>query len=149
VAASCVVAGLAGWYWLQGRNDVQYRTATVSRGDINVVISATGSPNAVVTVQVGSQVSDIILASFADFNTKVPNGELIARIDPAPFQAKVDQAQANVDAAVASVANSQSVIQQALSGIQAANSAVVAAQAKRVRDRLHNAEHRGENAICR
>jgi HlyD family secretion protein len=133
VAASCLVVGLAAWYWLRGQNDVQYRTATVSRGDINVVISATGSPNAVVTVQVGSQVSGIILALFADFNTKVTKGELIARIDPAPFQAKVDQAQANVEAAVAAVANSQSVIQQALSGIQAANSAVAAAQANVVK----------------
>lgn len=133
VAASCLVVGLAGWYWLRGQNDVQYRTASVSRGDINVVVSSTGSPNAVVTVQVGSQVSGTILALFADFNTKVTKGELIARIDPAPFQAKVDQAQANVDAAVAAVANSQSLVQQALLGIQAANSAVVAAQANIVK----------------
>jgi len=133
VAALCLVVGLAGWYWLRGRNDVQYRTATVSRGDINVVVSATGSPNAVVTVQVGSQVSGIIVALFADFNTKVTKDELIARIDPAPFQARVDQALANVDAAVAAVANSQSLVQQALLGIQAANSAVVAAQANIVK----------------
>jgi HlyD family secretion protein len=84
-------------------------------------------------VQVGSQVSGIILALFADFNTKVTKGELIARIDPAPFQAKVDQAQANVDAARAAVANAQAVVQQALAGIQAANSALAAAQANVVK----------------
>jgi HlyD family secretion protein len=68
---------------------------------------------------VGSQVSGIILALFADFNTKVTKGQLIARIDPAPFQAKVDQAQANLDAA--------------LVGIQAAKSSLAAAQANVVK----------------
>ena len=67
-------------------------------------------------MQVGSQESGIILALFADVNTKVTKGELIAQIDPAPFQAKVDQAQANVDAAQAAVVNSQTVVQQALAG---------------------------------
>jgi membrane fusion protein (multidrug efflux system) len=58
---------------------------------------------------------------------------LIARIDPAPFQAKVNQAQANVDAARAAVANSQAVVQQALAGIQAARSALAAAPANVVK----------------
>ena len=99
---------------------MQYRTVAVDRGDINVTVSATGTPNAVVTVQVGSQVSGNIQALFADFNTKVTKGELIAQIDPAPFQTKVNQAQANLDAARAAVANSQAVVQQALANIQAA-----------------------------
>jgi len=132
-AAACVSVGLGTWAVVREQAGIQYRTATVGHGDINVAISATGNPNAVVTVQVGSQVSGIILALFADFNTKVTKGELIARIDPAPFQAKVDQAQANVDAARAAVANSQAVVQQALAGIQAANSALAAAQANVVK----------------
>ena len=86
-AAACVALGLGTWAVLKGRAGVQYRTATADHGDISVAISATGNPNAVVTVQVGSQVSGIILALFADFNTKVTKGELIARLDPAPFQA--------------------------------------------------------------
>ena len=132
-AALCAAAGLGAWFLLRDQSSIQYRTAIVAHGDINVTISATGNPNAVVTVQVGSQVSGIILALFADFNTKVTKGELIAQIDPAPFQAKVDQAQANVDAAQAAVANSQAVVQQALAGIQAANSALAAAQANVVK----------------
>ena len=132
-ATACVVIGFGIWAVVRGRAGVQYRTATVEQGDVNVAISATGNPNAVVTVQVGSQVSGIILALYADFNTKVTKGELIARIDPAPFQAKVDQAQANVDSARAAVANSQAVVQQALAGIQAANSALAAAQANVVK----------------
>src|ERR1035438_5111480 len=94
-ASIALVAGLGAWLLLRGPAGIQYRTATVGHGDINITVSATGNPNAVVTVQVGTQVSGIILALYADFNTKVTKGQLIARIDPAPFQAKVDQAQAN------------------------------------------------------
>jgi HlyD family secretion protein len=118
-----------GAWALAGHPRVEYRTEPVEHGDMNVTVSATGNPNAVVTVQVGSQVSGTILALFADFNTKVTNGQLIARIDPAPFQAKVDQAQANLDAARASVANAQAVVQQAMANIQSANSSLAAAQA--------------------
>ncbi len=132
-AAAIAVAGLITWLVFRNQSKVQYRTATVGHGDINVTISATGSPNAVVTVNVGSQVSGIILALMADFNSKVTKGELIARIDPAPFQARVDQAQANVNSANAAVANAQAVVIQALAGIQAANSALVAARANVVK----------------
>ena len=121
-------AAFGAWV-LAGHPRVEYRTETVEHGDMNVTVSATGNPNAVVTVQVGSQVSGTIQALFADFNTKVTKGELIARIDPAPFQAKVDQAQANLDAARAAVANAQAVVQQAMANIQSANSSLAAAQA--------------------
>ena len=79
VAAACVFVGLGTWAVVSEQAGIQYRTTTVEHGDINIDISATGNPNAVVTVQVGSQVSGIILALFADFNTKVTKGELIAQ----------------------------------------------------------------------
>ena len=126
---ACVLLTLGAWEYVEGRADVEYRTATVGRGDIDVTVSATGNPNAVVTVQVGSQVSGNIQALFADFNTKVSKGQLIARIDPAPFQTKVNQAQATLDAARASVANSQAVVEQARANIQAATSSLAAAVA--------------------
>jgi HlyD family secretion protein len=129
----CGLAGLVIWAAFGGSSGIQYRTAPVTRGDVDVTISATGSPNAVVTVQVGSQVSGNILALFADFNTRVTKGQLIAQIDPAPFQTKVNQAQASVEAARAAVANSQAVVQQALANIQAARSALAAAQANVVK----------------
>src|SRR6187549_3024071 len=125
----CFVIGPMTWLLLAHRSGVQYRTATVDRGDIDVSVSATGNPNAVVTVQVGSQVSGNIQALFADFNTRVTKGQLIARIDPAPFQSKVNQAEATLDAARASVANSQAVVEQARANIQAANSSLAAANA--------------------
>jgi HlyD family secretion protein len=127
------LAGLVTWAAFGGSSGIQYRTAAVGHGDINVTISATGNPNAVVTVQVGSQVSGNILALFADFNTRVTKGQLIAQIDPAPFQTRVNQAQANVEAARAEVANSQAVVQQALANIQASRSALAAAQANVVK----------------
>jgi HlyD family secretion protein len=126
---ACVLLTLVAWEWVEGRADVEYRTATVGRGDIDVTVSATGNPNAVVTVQVGSQVSGNILALFADFNTKVSKGQLIARIDPAPFQTRVNQARATLDAARASVANSEAVVEQARANIQAATSSLAAAVA--------------------
>src|SRR5262245_42120174 len=124
----CAVICLGTWALVHS-DELQYRTAPVEHGDINVTVSATGNPNAVVTVQVGSQVSGTILALFADFNTRVSKSQLIARIDPAPFQAKVDQAQANLDAAQASVANALAVGQQAAANIQAANSSLAASEA--------------------
>jgi HlyD family secretion protein len=130
---ACLTVSLGWWQWAHAGADVQYRTATVAHGDVNVTVSATGTPNAVVTVQVGSQVSGNILALFADFNSKVTKGQLIARIDPAPFQTKVNQAQASLDAARATVANSQAVVQQALANIQAAQSSLAAAKASVVK----------------
>jgi HlyD family secretion protein len=133
VTAVGVLAGLGSWALLRNSSGIQYRTATLSHGDINVTISATGNPNAVVTVQVGSQVSGIVMALYADFNTKVTKGQLIARLDPASLQAKVDEAQGNLDAARATAANAQAGIQKAQAGIQAANASVAAAAANVVK----------------
>jgi HlyD family secretion protein len=133
VTAACVVAGLGSWALLRNSSGIQYRTATLTHGDINVTISATGNPNAVVTVQVGSQVSGLVMALYADFNTKVTKGQLIARLDPASLQAKVDEAQANLDSARATAANAQAGIQKAQAGIQAANASVAAAVANVVK----------------
>ncbi len=135
-AASCALVGLVSWALLRGRAGVQYRTATVEHGDIDVAISATGNPNAVVTVQVGSQVSGTIQALYADFNTKVTKGQLIARIDPASLQAKVDQGQANLDAARAGVATAEAGVQKAQAGIQAAKASVAAAVANVVKTKV-------------
>ena len=71
IAAVIAIAGLGGWAILKGRHPAEFRTASVERGDIDATISATGTSNAVVSVQVGSQVSGNIKALYADFNTKV------------------------------------------------------------------------------
>jgi HlyD family secretion protein len=149
VTAVCAVAGLGSWALLRNNSGIQYRTATVSRGDINVTISATGNPNAVVTVQVGSQVSGIVMALYADFNTKVTKGQLIARLDPASLQSKVDEAQGNLDSARATAANAQAGIQKAQAAIQASNASVAAALANVVKAKVatQDAKIKGDRRV--
>ncbi len=81
----------------------QFQTATVTRGPITQAVTATGTLNPVVNVQVGSQVSGNIQKLFADFNSKVKAGDVVAQIDPVLFQATVTQAEgdlANAQAAL-------------------------------------------------
>jgi HlyD family secretion protein len=98
-----------GFLWLDnnGKDEVQYRTARVDRGDIQVAISATGTLNAVTTVQVGSQVSGTIAKLYADFNTNVNAGQLLAQLDPTFLQASVNEQRANVDRAKAQVSEAE------------------------------------------
>src|ERR1700736_6201138 len=80
-----------------------YQTATVTRGPITQAVTATGTLNPVVNVQVGSQVSGNIQKLFADFNSQVKAGDIVAQIDPVLFQATVTQAEgdlANAQAAL-------------------------------------------------
>jgi HlyD family secretion protein len=111
-------AGAGGWYWYQGKNggaEVRYRTAKVERGPITSVVVASGTLNAVTTVQVGSQISGQVKDIYADFNTPVKKDQVIARIDPQSFELRVNQARADVDAADSAVmvARSGQVAQQA------------------------------------
>ncbi len=88
-------------YWQ--RNAANYQTTTVTRGGLTQSVTATGTLNPVVNVQVGSQVSGNIAKLFADFNSQVKAGQVVAQIDPALFQATVTQAEgdlANAQAAL-------------------------------------------------
>jgi len=79
-----------------GKKDEQYRTEKVDRGTVTMTVTATGTLSAVTTVQVGSQVSGVIARLYADFNSQVKKGQLLAELDPTPFQAQVEQRQADV-----------------------------------------------------
>lgn len=85
----------------------KYRTAAVDRGDVAMTVTATGTISAVTTVQVGSQVSGIIAALYADFNTPVRRGQLVAELDPTPFEATVAQRRADVAQAEVRLANAK------------------------------------------
>src|SRR6266404_3215012 len=111
-ATLIVLSVLGGFTYYRNSHKTDYLTARVDRGDVESTISATGSCNAVVTVQVGSQVSGNILALHADFNTTVKKGQLVAQIDPAVFQAKVDQVRANLDSANSAVVNAQAMLKK-------------------------------------
>src|SRR5262245_24621752 len=100
VGGLVVLGGLAtAGYWVtQSRAQApKFRTARVDRGLIVATVSATGNLNAVTTVQVGSQVSGQIKDLMVDFNSPVKKNQLIARLDPELFQAKVSAARADLD----------------------------------------------------
>jgi HlyD family secretion protein len=104
IVALLVLAALVLYRCTAGGDaDPEYQTAQVVRGNVVSKVSTSGSLQAVVTVDVGSQVSGRIQELYADFNSPVKKGELIAKIDPALFDAAVVQAQANVQAAKANV----------------------------------------------
>ena len=121
IAAALVAAsGIAIWGYLHSRRHAAYQTALVARGNVISTISATSNLNAVVTVQVGSQVSGNIKALYADFNTKVKKGQLVALIDPALFQARVQQVQASLESARAAVVNAEAQMSRAEADIATA-----------------------------
>jgi multidrug resistance efflux pump len=89
----------------------QYFTAKVEKGDISQVVQATGTINPVNTVPVGSVVSGNVVAINVDFNSKVKKGDILAEIDPVPFQNQLNQAKADYQNAVANVANLEAQIE--------------------------------------
>jgi len=103
-----VIGAGAGAYYIKNKNtDVSVNTAPITRGEIIDTVGATGTLQAVTTVQVGSQVSGNISFLGADFNSIVHKGQVIARLDPALFQAAVEQARANLAKSKADVEHNQ------------------------------------------
>jgi HlyD family secretion protein len=111
VVSALLAAGLGvgGYFYWDGnqKSPVKYKTAKLERGTITQSVSATGTVNPVITVQVGSQVSGIVQSLYADFNSVVKAGQLVARIDPAPFQAKVTEMEASLQNARGSLARAR------------------------------------------
>ncbi|MDA8078630.1 MAG: efflux RND transporter periplasmic adaptor subunit [Nitrospiraceae bacterium] len=103
-----VILGTGAFFLFRSKGSgPQFRTEKASRGDIVAGVTASGTVNAVTTVLVGTQVSGTVKAIFADFNSRVKKDQLIAQIDPALFEAQVDQARANVVAAKANLSKSE------------------------------------------
>src|SRR5919198_3739200 len=93
---AAIGAGAGAIYIRRGAPDVQVQTSPVTRGDIIDTVGATGTLQAVTTVQVGSQVSGNIAWLGAAFNSIVKKGQVIARLDPLLLQAQVEQSNANL-----------------------------------------------------
>lgn len=105
--------GLAFWYW--SSNDQvagHYKTLRIERGPITALVTATGAVNPVISVQVGSQVSGKIAKLYADFNSVVREGQILASIDQKPYQAKVRQARAALKSAQANLAKARNMLMQ-------------------------------------
>jgi HlyD family secretion protein len=106
--AGAALVGGAAVYWLANRaTPPRYVTTAVTRGDVTTSITASGSVNPVVVVEVGSYVSGTIATLSCDYNTRVHKGQLCAKIDPKPYQVIVDQDQANLDVAKAQLIKDQ------------------------------------------
>lgn len=112
IVAAVAVLAVAGWsirhFFFSGQAaPVSYNTVKVQRGDVVARVTATGTLSALVTVQVGSQVSGRVKEIFVDFNSQVTKGQKLAKIDPQSFQAAIAQAHANYTAATGSLARAQ------------------------------------------
>ena len=125
ILALVVAAAAAGGHAVWGDSETDgpvYRVAEVARGDIESVVSSSGSLRPVVTVQVGSQVSGKISELLADFNSPVTAGQVIGRIDPAGFEAKVRQSEADLQVAQANVSMQEASLLAMQSDVAAARS---------------------------
>src|ERR1051326_925427 len=115
VVGLLIVASVVRQYGNRGTGN--YQIATVTRGPITQAVTATGTLNPVVNVQVGSQVSGNISKLFADFNSQVKAGQVVAQIDPALFQATVTQAEGDL-------ANAQAALDLAMANLHQAEANV-------------------------
>ncbi|TKB92450.1 MAG: efflux RND transporter periplasmic adaptor subunit [Nitrospira sp.] len=113
---SVLAIGLAigGYVFFNGERKapVRYRTAAVERGPVISLVTATGTINPVVSVQVGTQVSGMIKSLHADFNSVVKAGDIVAVIDPEPLRARRDQAASNLEMSKANTARARTDLAQ-------------------------------------
>ncbi len=109
IALVLIVGAGLGYRAFVGRDESapRYRTETVTRGDLTASVTATGTVNPVKTVQVGTYVSGPIQAIDVDFNSPVRQGQRVAKIDPRPFQLRVQQAEAELANARAALAKAR------------------------------------------
>ncbi|MGD9952093.1 MAG: efflux RND transporter periplasmic adaptor subunit [Burkholderiales bacterium] len=109
--AAALLAAAGAYLWLKSADRDEtpgYRMARLERGPLTATVVASGTLNAVTTVQVGSQISGQVKEIHVDFNSPVQEGQIIARIDPATFELRVNQARADVEAARSAVAVARS-----------------------------------------
>lgn len=121
-AAIVLVAGIAVFfmYFRQSSAEGEFFTLPLERGGITNAVSATGSVKAVITVEVGSQVSGRIQALYADFNSVVKKGQLIAKIDPANFQAQLERSQADLAEAKSRVSSAEASLNNQRASLKSA-----------------------------
>ena len=111
-AAAAAIAVFAA-FRMGRKAPAEYFTARVERGDIREVVESTGTINAVTTVEVGSQVSGTVSQLFADFNSRVKKGQLVAQIEPSLFEGALLQARADLENARANLAAAKANLERA------------------------------------
>jgi HlyD family secretion protein len=111
IVICAAVLGIAAWMLFKnGSDEPTFKTEKVMRGDIQAAVTASGTVNPVTTVLVGTQVSGTVKNIYADFNSPVKKGQLIAQIDPAAFEAQEEQARANLLSARANLEKSEAAL---------------------------------------
>src|SRR5438876_11493956 len=124
-----VLLAAAGFYfWGGNATAAQYLTAKVERGNLRYTVTATGTLQAVTTVQVGSQASGTISALYADYNSVVKKGQVVAQLDPSVSKAQVDQARANLEQARASLTQARAAVVNSRAGVSGAQASGLAAK---------------------
>ena len=118
VAVGLVVVVTVGMVMRARSNDPKYLTAAIKRGDITAVVQATGTINPLTTVPVGSYVSGTVKYIFADFNSRVQAGQVLAQLDPAIYEAQVIQARGNLANAEANVKTLQASVEAVKASIE-------------------------------
>lgn len=113
LAGVLVLLAILAAFGFNSKSQDQNFTAKVERGDIRDVVEATGTINAVITVQVGSQVSGVITKLNVDFNSRVHKGDIVALIDPALFEGAVLQASADLDSGKANLQAARANLEKA------------------------------------
>jgi HlyD family secretion protein len=104
IGAAALVVIIAGWLYARSKaNDPKFTTAEVHTGNITASVQATGTINALTTIPVGSYVSGTVEYIFADYNTRVHSGQVLAQLDPAIYEAQVTEARGNLENAQANL----------------------------------------------
>jgi HlyD family secretion protein len=129
LAVALVAAG-GFYFWGNNADAAGYMTAKVERGSLRNTVTATGTLQAVTTVQVGSQASGTISALYADFNSTVKKGQVIAQLDPSVAQAQVQQARANLQQAQAQLQSARAAVAQSHAGAAVTRAGVSDARAR-------------------
>jgi HlyD family secretion protein len=130
VGAVAVAAVAVFYFWGSSASAAPYMTSRVERGNLRNSVTATGTLQAVTTVQVGSQVSGTISALYADFNSTVKKGQVIAQLDPSVTKAQVEQARANLLQAQAQVEQARASVSQTHSGVAVSRAGISDARAR-------------------
>jgi HlyD family secretion protein len=137
IAAMMVITAMWFFFFRDGQEDsVSFYTASVERGPIISAVSTTGTLNAVITAQVGSQVSGKIKELSADYNSEAKAGQVIARIDPETYESKVRQAMAELEVARANVHIQRVGIERAQKELANAVSSLNSAKARTEKARV-------------
>ena len=127
-----IVVGISSIFFVRRTEAAnEFFTEPVQRGPIRNVVNATGTVQAVLTVQVGSQISGQIQALYADYNSVVKRGQLLAKIDPRNFEAQVEQAKANLAAATAKVATAEADLTNQIASLASAKANLESAKVAR------------------